>query len=229
MSFSDIFKSSFLEEFTSSDVTIGTALSTLLLSLAFGAYLFFLYRFFTRKTFYSRSFNLSLPLMTLITAAIILTIRSSLVVSLGMVGALSIVRFRTAVKDPMDLVFLYWSISVGIIVGAGLPGIALIATAVISIALIVFELLPVAKAPVLLVVNAGSRTPESAITGAIRSNTSSFTVKSRTINAGAGDIGRLDLIVELRTRDSAGLLAAVAAVDGVTHCSLMNHDGEVTY
>ena len=229
MSFSDIFKSSFLEEFSSADVTTGGALLSLLVTSLFGIYLFFLYRFVTRRTFCSRSFNVSIPLTALITTAIILTIRSSLVVSLGMVGALSIVRFRTAVKDPMDLVFLYWSISVGIIVGAGLPGIALIATAVISIALVVFELLPVSKAPVLLVVNADSRASESAITAAIRTNTSSFTVKSRTINAETSGAGRLDLIAELRTKDGASLLAAVAAVDGVTHCSLMNHDGEVTY
>lgn len=125
MSFKDIFKNSFLNGFTEGldvkTIIIGLAITTLL-----ACYIFFVYRIVTRKSFYSQNFNLSLISMAIITAAIILTIQSNIVLSLGMVGALSIIRFRTAIKDPLDLVFLYWSISIGIICGAGLSVIAVI-------------------------------------------------------------------------------------------------------
>ena len=114
MSFQDIFKNSFLSDFSFA-VDTKTIIINLALTTVFAIYIFFIYRAVTRKTFYSKNFNLSLIAMAIITAGIILTIQSNVVLSLGMVGALSIVRFRTAVKDPLDLVFLYWSISVGII------------------------------------------------------------------------------------------------------------------
>ena len=117
MSFKDVFKKSFLEGFTRYDATPENILIVFAISSFFALYIFFAYRILTRRTFYSKSFNISLPALVLITAGIILTIQSSVVVSLGMVGALSIVRFRTAVKDPMDLVFLFWAISTGIICG----------------------------------------------------------------------------------------------------------------
>lgn len=229
MSFSQIFKTSFLEGYTATDITLMSVSTTLVVALLFGIYLFFLYRFFTRKTFYSKSFNLSIPLICMITAAIIMTIQSNLVVSLGMVGALSIVRFRTAVKDPMDLVFLYWAIAVGIITGAGLNAVALIATALVTIALIILDLLPVAKAPVLLVVNAKGSGKEKEILSVVEKDTRSYTVKSRTLEAGEGNEGRLDLIVELRVKDGEKLIEDISAISGVSRCSLMNHDGEVTF
>ena len=120
MSYKDIFKNSFLNGYASSAIDTKTILIGLGITAVLGIFIFFIYRAITRKTFYNKTFNLSLPAMAIITAAIILTIQSNIVLSLGMVGALSIVRFRTAVKDPLDLVFLYWAISIGIICGAGL-------------------------------------------------------------------------------------------------------------
>jgi hypothetical protein len=124
MSYSDLFKKSFLEGFAPADITTTTAAVAMLITCALALYIFVVYRVLTRKTFYSKSFNISLAGIALITCAIILTIQSSLVVSLGMVGALSIIRFRTAVKDPMDLMFLFWAIALGIICGVGLAEIA---------------------------------------------------------------------------------------------------------
>ena len=100
--------------------------------------------------FYSKNFNISLAVMSLITAAIILAMQSNLVISLGMVGALSIVRFRTAIKDPMDLAFLFWSISIGIICGAGLYEIALVTSVGVTVFILVLDMLPVGKAPICL-------------------------------------------------------------------------------
>ena len=127
MTFKDIFKNSFLNGF-SSGIDVKTILIGLAITTVLSLYIFFIYRLVTRKTFYAQTFNLSLIAMAVITAAIILTIQSNIVLSLGMVGALSIIRFRTAIKDPLDLVFLYWSISIGIICGAGLSVIAVILT-----------------------------------------------------------------------------------------------------
>jgi hypothetical protein len=154
MSFEDIFKKSFLEGYSTIEINTATILVALFFSLILGLYIFFCYRVMTRRTFYSRNFNISLVALTLITSAIILTIQSSIVVSLGMVGALSIVRFRTAIKDPMDLVFLFWSISVGIICGAGLSEIALLVSLAVTLLLFVLDRAPIVAAPMILVVNA---------------------------------------------------------------------------
>ena len=118
MSFKDIFKKSFLEGFASTEITTLTVVTALGVACLLALYIFFVYRVVTRKTFYSKNFNITLAGVTVITASLILTMQSSVVLSLGMVGALSIVRFRTAIKEPMDLMFLFWSISVGIICGA---------------------------------------------------------------------------------------------------------------
>ena len=152
--FSDIFKKSFIEGFSSSDISYKTAIIALAVTTILAIYIFFVYRVITRKTFYSKTFNIALAGIALITAAIILTIQSNIVVSLGMVGALSIVRFRTAIKDPMDLMFLFWSISIGIICGVGLGEIAVVLSLFITVLIIGLDKLPVAKAPLMLVVNA---------------------------------------------------------------------------
>lgn len=224
MNFGDVFKKSFLASFNTGDITMGSILLTLLITCLFAAYIFVIYRVVTRKTFYSKSFNTALAIITVIVSAIIITIQSSLVVSLGMVGALSIVRFRTAIKDPMDLVFLFWSISVGIICGAGLPGIAAIASAIITAGILILEAVPVAKAPLLLVVSAGDKSARSAILEAVKAHTGSYHVKTQTMES-----SRLDMIIEVRTKDGEGLIDSVAALPNIRRCSLLSHDGEVTF
>ena len=138
MGFKDVFKKSFLEGFTSMDITTGKIAATLIVTALLALYIFAIYRLVTRKVFYSKNFNISLAVMSLITSAIILAMQSNLVISLGMVGALSIVRFRTAVKDPMDLLYLFWAITTGITTGAGMYPLALIAAAVMIIMIYLF-------------------------------------------------------------------------------------------
>ncbi len=154
MSITDIFKKSFLDGYSSADINIYTASAAMLVACCMGLYIFVVYRVLTRKTFYSKTFNISLAAITVITTAVIITIQSSIVVSLGMVGALSIVRFRTAVKDPMDLAFLFWAIVAGIICGVGMAEIAIIMSLLLTVGIVVLDKLPVAKAPMILVVNA---------------------------------------------------------------------------
>ena len=227
MTFKDIFKSSFLENFSSSAyyVSIHNIISALLFTLVLGVYIFFCYRLLTRRVFYSKNFNISLIAMALITAGIILTIQSSIVVSLGMVGALSIVRFRTAVKDPLDLVFLYWSISVGIMCGAGQKTLAIVLSLVTTVAILVFNQIPVASAPMLLIINAeASRELNEKISAIVKQYCKGFQEKTRSITN-----GQMDLVLELRVKDGVGLTEALSALEQIHSVSLMKHDGEVTF
>ena len=224
MTFADIFKKSFLEGFTSFDINIYTALAAMATTSLLALYIFVVYRILTRKTFYSKSFNISLAGIALITSAIILTIQSSIVVSLGMVGALSIIRFRTAIKDPMDLMFLFWAIAVGIICGVGLAEIAIVLSIVLTAGIIVLNALPVAKAPLILIVNSSDIHGEKAIMDIVKSYTKHAVIKSKNTTKSS-----LDLIVELRIPNDNDLITKLMELDIVESASLMSHDGEVTF
>lgn len=221
--FSDIFKRSFLEGYANIELSAKQIAVVILFATLLGLYIYFVYRFVTKKTFYSKSFNISLVLMSLITAAIILTVQSSVVISLGMVGALSIVRFRTAIKDPVDLAFLFWSISVGIICGAGLVEIALMLSIVATVVILVLDRVPVLKAPMILIVNA-ELDSDMGIIDEIKKNTNRYEEKSRVIANGS-----LELVYELRTKDAPALSRAISAVSGVSSVSVLSHDGEVSF
>lgn len=224
MNFSDVFKKSFISSFSTADMSLKYVLLSLGLVCLFAVYIFFVYRIVTRKTFYRQSFNITLAIIAIIVASIVLAIQSNIVVSLGMVGALSIVRFRTAIKDPVDLMFLFWSIAVGIIVGAGLPGIAMVASALITGGIVFFEMIPIAKAPMLLIVSADKGARREEIISCIKDNTFAYTIKSQTYGN-----ERLEMIVEVRTKEDSQLLDLVNSINGIHRCSLMNHDGEVTF
>ena len=224
MGFGDIFKNSFMEGFYSTDVSLATVLLSMAIVCLIALYIFFAYRLLTRRTFYNKNFGISLAALAIITAAIILTIQSSIVISLGMVGALSIVRFRTAIKEPMDLVFLFWSISAGIICGAGLYSLAIIASLIVTVALLVLDLIPVTKAPMLLVVSSTDMEGETALLDVVKKYSKYYRVKSRTLS-----MGRMDLIVEVRVREEAALVKEASALEGTDSVSLLSHDGETTY
>ncbi|MBQ8665697.1 MAG: DUF4956 domain-containing protein, partial [Lachnospiraceae bacterium] len=136
MSFKDMIKNSVLESF-SSDITPQRIIIVLLVALVLGLYVFVIYRMAVNNEFYSKDFNRTLVLMAVVTAGIVLAIQSNLVISLGMVGALSIVRFRTAIKSSIDLFFLFWAISIGIICGAGLYLLALMLSIIVTVGLFV--------------------------------------------------------------------------------------------
>lgn len=224
MSFKDIFKKSFLEGYAGADIDLITIVVALGIACALAFYIFLVYRIITRKTFYSKNFNISLAVITVITSALILTMQSSVVLSLGMVGALSIVRFRTAIKDPMDLAFLFWSISVGIICGAGLAQVAVILSIAVTVGILILDRLPVAKAPMILVVNSVDTDIEENIVNEITAFTKHYTVKSRNITKET-----LDLVIELRTSEGDKLVKQLLKLDGITSASLLSHDGEVTF
>lgn len=224
MSISDIFKKSFLDGFASTDINIKTAAVAMAIASFVALYIFVVYRVLTRKTFYSKSFNISLAGITLITTAVILTIQSSIVVSLGMVGALSIVRFRTAIKDPMDLMFLFWSITAGIICGVGLAEIAVLLSLLLTVGILILDKLPVAKAPLILAVNSTDLNAEARVMEVVEKYARHSVVKSRNMTESS-----LDLIIELRTAAGSDLLREVLGVESVVSASLLAHDGEVTF
>lgn len=224
MSFKDVLKKSFLEGVNVSDFSITSVGLTLAVTAILGIYIYMVYRMISRKAFYSKSFNISLVAMAMITAAIILAIQSSVVISLGMVGALSIVRFRTAVKDPMDLVFLFWSISVGIICGAGLYGMALMLSLCVTIVVLILDYLPVSSAPLLLVLNAQSDKVEDEVMDIVSRYAKHFRVKSRNLTKNG-----MDMVMELRVKKGeAELVRAINELPGVEAVSLLSHDGENT-
>lgn len=222
MTFQDIFKSSFLENMTS--VTLLDMALALVLAFALGMFIFLIYKKTFAGVMYSSSFGVTLVALTMITTLVILAVTSNVVLSLGMVGALSIVRFRTAIKDPLDLMFLFWAISIGIICGAGMAQIAVILSVGLTVGLLFLDKLPVAKAPMILVVNAQGPETEDAVCQAVVKYAKHYSVKSRNVSAQT-----LDLVLELRTAQGAELVRAVNQLEGVQSVSLMSHDGEVSF
>ncbi|MBE5880972.1 MAG: DUF4956 domain-containing protein [Lachnospiraceae bacterium] len=221
--FSDIFKKSFLDGFSGSDITTARILVTLTVTCLIALYIFIVYYVAAKKNYYSKTFNISLALIAVITASIILAMQSNLVISLGMVGALSIVRFRTAIKDPMDLIFLFWSISTGIICGAEMYKIAIISSLIITIGLFVLELTPAGKASVLLIVNAKGISDEPEIKAVVSKYAKRNKVKSRNVSKDS-----LDMIWDIKTNKEQELLKELMELEGVFGASLMAHDGEIT-
>lgn len=224
MNYGDIFKKSFLEGYASSTLSIQSMVTCMVITLLIAAYVFILYRLINRQSFYNKNFNISLPAMAIITAAIILTIQSSIIISLGMVGALSIVRFRTAIKDPMDLVFLFWSISIGIICGAGFAIIAVIASLVLTCGILLADWLPIAKAPQILLVNSNTFENEEEIVEIIKKYCSFHKVKARNLTK-----DHLDMAIEVRVKGETMLVRELMSLENMVSASLIAHDGEVTF
>lgn len=211
--------------FSQTNISTSHIIMTLCMTCVIALYIFAVYRLITRKTFYNKNFNISLAALALITAIVILTVQANIVISLGMVGALSIVRFRTAIKDPMDLVFLFWSISVGIACGASMVEIAITGSLLLTILIFVLDRLPVAKAASILVVNAsGNVSLMNEINEIVKKNSRYYKVKSRNISDTA-----LDVVIELWRPNEDTLIEELKGLEKVHSVSLMAHDGEVTF
>jgi len=224
MSFADLIKKSVLEQISPNNLSTSSIVVTLGLAVALGLFIYFVYRFNSRSGFYQRDFNKSLATLPAITAAIILAMGTNLTISLGMVGALSIVRFRNAVKNPMDLSYLFWSISVGIVVGAGLMELALILSLVVAVLLSGLDLLPGIKSPGLLVVCAESIELEKELVALAKEHSRSVKIRSRNVSA-----KQTEWIFELQLRGEAQLLEKISALESVRSAHLMSHDGEVRF
>ena len=221
MSFNDAIKKSVLEGFSYADLSTTKIMTTLIITFAIALYIFFVYKMVTKSAFYFKSFNISMAIISVVTAGIILAMQSSIVISLGMVGALSIVRFRTAIKDPMDLLFLFWSIGTGIICGAGLYKIAIILAVLVTIGILILDMLPVRISPYLLIVNADSKEIEDSVLELVKSK-GAYKMKSKNITAKG-----MDMILEVKTKNDKELIDQLSELKGITSVSLLVHDGEV--
>ena len=218
----DLLKKAFMEGYATSSINIGTVLMCIGCTVAVAVYIYFIYKIVNRNSFYNKGFNISLVIIAVITAAIILTIQSNIVVSLGMVGALSIVRFRTAIKDPMDLAFLFWSISAGIICGAGFAGIAVVASLFVTVLIILFSSSFKAASTLVLVVNADSHGHEGEIMKVVRE----FCQYSRTRARNVSKSG-MNMAVEVRTSKPSELIDSLMKLECVSDASLVENDNEI--
>ena len=220
MSFNDIFKSSFLEnitEFSILDTVIGLAAA-----LVIGLFIFVIYRKTLTGVMYSTGFALTLVGLSLVTTLVIMAVTSNVVLSLGMVGALSIVRFRAAIKEPVEIVFLFWSLAVGIVIGAGMIPLAVIGSAIIGVILLLFANRKVRNDPYILVLNCTDETAEHAALDVLKKDTEHAIVKSKTITT-AG----IELTAELRGKNaSTDFVNTIAHLPGVGSATLVSYNGE---
>ena len=220
MSFNDVFKSGFLEniaEFSVADMLIGLAVSLVIVM-----FIFVIYKKTLTGIMYSEGFALTLVGLSLVTTLVIMAVTSNVVLSLGMVGALSIVRFRAAIKEPIEIVFLFWAIACGIVVGAGMIPLAAIGSALIGLILLVFANRKTHRVPYLLVMSCENDTAQNKAAEILKKQTDRCIVKSKTVNESG-----IEVTAELRTQEaSTAFVEQIAKLDGVRSATLVAYNGE---
>ena len=222
MSFTDTLKKSVLEGFTNTDIPTIQIVLTLGITFIIAMYIYFVYRSVTRTALYDKGFHISMAIISVITAGIIVAMQSSIVISLGMVGALSIVRFRTAIKNPMDLLFLFWSIGTGIICGAGLFEIAFVVAFMVTIGILILEFMPDLKKPYLLIINGSRDLDETQVLDTVKKYAKFIKVRSRNLKKNG-----VDYIIEVHTKKEKELLDELDKIESIVQLSLLSHEGEV--
>jgi uncharacterized membrane protein YhiD involved in acid resistance len=213
--FKDIFKKSFLQGFSRYDNSPENIIVAFVIASVFALYIFFAYRLLTRKTFYSKSFNIALAALTLITTSVILAIQSNIVISLGMVGALSIVRFRTAVKDPLDTAYMFWSLTMGILLGAELYVIALVVVAGISIAMLLLAFFRLRTPNTYLLVVHYDEDAEQDVMGLVKR------IKVSRLRSKAVTPGGVELTVEVQLKERFDIVNKTLDTEGVHNATLI--------
>lgn len=220
MTFNDIFKSSFLEsvtEFSVVDTLIGMAFA-----LVVGLFIFVIYKKTFAGVMYSTGFAMTLVGLALVTTLVIMAVSSNVVLSLGMVGALSIVRFRAAIKEPMEIVYLFWSIAAGIVIGAGMIPLAVIGSVTIGGILLLFANRKIRENPYILILNCADERAESAAMSLTKEAVLRFMIKSKTVNASG-----IELTAEIRMKDGeTSFVNRLNATEGINGATLVSYNGE---
>ena len=220
ISFSDILKSDFFNKLSSFSIT--DCLITLAISFGVGLFVYFIYHKTFQGVIYSGTFGMSLIAMTMITALVCMGISSNAILSLGMVGALSIVRFRSAIKDPIDIVFIFWAITEGILTGAGLMILALVGAPVIGILMVVFASRRDLSEPYLLIVRVDSENAEKEVSEIITKSVKRCRLKSKTMTPTVGT----ELIFDVRLKKEAeNFMQEIKELKDVSYTSLVSYDG----
>ena len=224
MSTKDVIKNSILESLSGGTaLDARTLLGIIIFAALIGVYVYLVYRFSAKKAFYSKDLNITLAGMPIIVSAIMIAMQANLLVSLGMVGALSIVRFRTAVKNPLDLLFLFWTISAGIICGVNLKVLALVLCAVMTFLILVLQMLPQMSAPSVLLIKGDSK---EADWEEIKSCVSEHTKTAKLQTEGFRS-GQTELIYEVRMKADSKLVSELQKFDSLQSVNLLAHDGEL--
>lgn len=222
MSIKDVIKSSVYESLgVGTDLSGDKILVIFVAACLIGLYVYAVYKFTSKAAFYSRDLNITIAGMPIIIAAIMIAMQSNLIVSLGMVGALSIVRFRNAIKNPLDLLYLFWTISAGIICGVGLIMLSVILCIVMTIMILVLELIPNFKSPALLILRSDEEVDWAEIKASMKKYTKSFKEKSRTVKRADTEI-----IFEIRTAKEDELLKELQQRKELKQINLLSYDGE---
>ncbi|MBQ8945255.1 MAG: DUF4956 domain-containing protein [Lachnospiraceae bacterium] len=220
MTFNDIFKSSFLENVTS--VSALDMIVVMALSFALGVFIFYVYKKTYQGVMYSSSFGVTLIALTMITAFVITAVTSNVVLSLGMVGALSIVRFRTAIKEPLDIAFLFWAIAAGIVLAAGLIPLAVFGSILIGIILILFVNRKTHITPYIVVLDCSDHDSEMRAMEYLKTRTERAVVKSKSAQK-----GRLELNIEIRLKDdNTDFINELADLPGINSAVMVSYNGE---
>lgn len=219
MTFQDIFKSSFLENVTS--ISFFDMSLALILAFGLGMFIFLVYRKTFSGVMYSSSFGVTLVALTMITTLVILAVTSNVVLSLGMVGALSIVRFRTAIKEPLDIAFLFWSIAVGIVLAAGLIPLAVIGSVAIGVFLLIFVNRKPHVNPYIIVIHCTGQESEQQATKYVKQQVNRFVVKSKTVQKGA-----IEINAEIRMKDDhTDFINVLSDMEGIDSAVLVSYNG----
>lgn len=220
MTFNDIFKSSFLENVTS--VSFTDMAIALVLAFGLGLFIFFVYKKTYQGVMYSSSFGTTLIALTMITTVVILAVTSNVVLSLGMVGALSIVRFRTAIKEPLDIAFLFWSIAVGIVLAAGLIPLAVVGSIIIGVILLVFVNKKPHLNPYIVVLTCTDSASEKAAMDYLKTKVKKCIVKSKTVTK-----DQIELNLEIRLKeDNTDFVNELSSMEKVNSAVLVSYNGE---
>lgn len=220
MTFQDIFKSSFIDNVSA--ITPFDMVLTFFLAFALGMLIFFVYKRTFSGVMYSAGFGISLIGLTLITTFVILAISSNVVLSLGMVGSLSIVRFRTAIKEPMDIVFLFWSIAAGIVLAAGLIFLAVFGSAFIAVILLIFSEKNSFDKPYILVIHCDSEESEREVFRYVKENVKKVSLKSKSVMPGS-----MELNYEIRIKDEVtGFVNRIGEMKGITNVIMVSYNGD---
>ena len=220
MNFNDIFKSSFLENVSS--ISVLDMLLTIVLSFGIGLFIFLIYKKTYRGVMYSAGFGTTLIALTMITSIVILAVTSNVVLSLGMVGALSIVRFRTAIKDPLDIAFLFWAIGAGIILAAGMIPLAIIGSVCIGLILLVFVNKKSHTRPYMVVLNCVNHDAEVSAREFLAKNVTRSTVKSKSAVKGA-----IEMNIEVRLKkDDTDFINILSEMPGVNSAVIVSYNGD---
>ena len=220
MSFTDVFKSGFLENVMS--VSIFDMFLALGLSFLLGLFIYFVYKKTSAGVMFSTSFGVTLIALTMISTLVILAVTSNVVLSLGMVGALSIVRFRTAIKEPLDIAFLFWAIGAGIVLAAGMIPLAVIGSVIIGIVLILFVNKGTDHTPYIVVLQCGSQEAEKNAVSLLKKAVEKMAVKSKTVRRDF-----IELTCEIRVRnDDTSFINALSETEGVNSAVLVSYNGD---